>query len=66
MTYDPNLPFDADEGWAWPIQARKPHYFREGRALCRRWLWLGGPDTLDPDTGPGPDDCVGCRKVLDR
>lgn len=54
------------EGWLKPIQARKFHYFRDGRqALCGRWLLLANGN-LEPETGPGPDDCAACRRKLDK
>lgn len=43
---------------------RKAHYYRETFSLCRtRGFYTYH---LEPDTGPSPDDCKACRKVLDR
>lgn len=53
-----------EEGWAWPVAARKAHYFVNGRSLCDRWLFWGsnlgaaGEDSLD--------DCKVCTKRLTK
>ena len=51
------------EGWGWPLNARKAHYFLEGRSLCMRWMFFG---TLVPDPADktSPDDCKTCTKRL--
>ena len=49
------------EGWGHPTTARKWHYFRGGRALCGRWMFMG---VLEADsTSPGPDDCAACSRA---
>lgn len=49
------------EGWAFPGNARKAHYFREMMSLCGKWGFYNGP--LEPDNGKAsPDDCVACRR----
>jgi len=51
-----------DEGWWMPATATRWHYFRAGRALCRRWgtftrhQW----EPVNMDLPPGPDDCKPC------
>jgi hypothetical protein len=53
------------EGWGFPGSGRKAHYFKpDGRSLCGRWGFFGG--RTEPDDGPSPDDCVGCRRELDK
>lgn len=48
------------EGWGWPMLSRKCHYFRDGRALCGKWLYTG---EYTPDTkNATPDDCATCLK----
>jgi len=51
-------------GWAWPERSRKAHFFREGRSICRRWLYVGIL-TRNQNRGnaPGPDDCVVCWRA---
>lgn len=52
------------EGWAFPANSRKAHFFRNTMALCRRYGFYTGP--LQPDDGtPSPDDCVACRRAVD-
>lgn len=52
------------EGWGFPGNARKAHYFAgDNTALCGKWLFLG---ELEPDTGkPSRDDCVACRRQFE-
>lgn len=55
-------------GWAFPGNSRKAHYFgADGMALCGKWANLGMPaEAHEPDTGPSQDDCVACRRKLDK
>lgn len=57
-----------DSGWAWPLNARKAHFFVDGRSLCGRWLFFGkvhGGRGLQEANGS--DDCKGClTKVVAR
>lgn len=52
-----------NEGWGWPIQAKKAHYFVDGRSLCGNWMYtgrrLGGPHAKS-----SPDDCKACTREL--
>lgn len=59
------------EGWGFPRDSRKAHYFRDTMSLCRKFGFYRGP--LEPegvwDGGvpkPSPDDCAPCRKALNR
>ena len=52
------------EGWAMPGLAKKFHYFRKSRSLCGRWMF--SPLGLLPDDGKGLDDCVACRRQLEK
>lgn len=48
-------------GWAFPLNARKAHYFNAGRSLCGTWFFLGEPSQNQKTGGaPGPDDCKTC------
>lgn len=53
------------EGWGWPLNANKAHYFPKGdiRSLCGRWLFAG---ERDPDEFPSEDDCSSCRKAVTK
>lgn len=50
------------EGWGYPLNGRKFHYFRNGRSLCLGWFFVG---RLQPDdTGKGTkDDCARCARL---
>lgn len=52
---------DSPEGWGWPGRANKAHYFRDGRALCGRWMYFG---PLDGDRRHSTVDCVVCTRKL--
>lgn len=51
------------EGWGWPLNANKAHYYPKDdiRSLCGRWLFAG---ERDPDEFPSEDDCSSCRREL--
>ena len=53
------------EGWNWLFNAKKEHYFRNGRSLCGRWLCLGGKYSPEP-----PSDkeaiCTTCLKKREK
>ncbi len=54
-------------GWAQPINSKKFHYFREGRSLCGKWLYLSSALDDDTEKTDSPDDCREClkrRKVI--
>ena len=50
----------AKEGWNWLWNARKEHYFRNGRSLCGRWLCLGSD--LLPDEPVNSKLCRTCQR----
>jgi hypothetical protein len=53
------------EGWAMPGNARKWHYYVDGRSLCGKWVILGG--SLQADTGrTSSADCAGCRAKVEK
>ncbi len=52
------------DGWHWPVNAKKAHYFESGRSACGRWLFFGiqeDPSQV-PGEEPGRDDCRPCWK----
>lgn len=57
---------EGKEGWAWPSNARKAHYYgNDSRSLCGKWLLFPGMQG-QPEQGndDSPDNCAGCRKAL--
>lgn len=47
------------------LNARKFHYFRKGRSLCGKWLYLGrGPLEDKGDKVGHPNDCVSCHRKI--
>ena len=53
------------QGWGWPINSRKAHYFREGdsRSLCNKWLFFGTREDYLHDAS---DNCADCRRRRER
>jgi hypothetical protein len=53
------------EGWAWPGESRKAHYFEaDRRSLCGRWAFFGVEVYDDPE-GPAPNSrCADCDRRL--
>ena len=50
------------EGWGFPLNAKKSHYFINGVSLCRRWMY-GGPLERNDES---PDNCKECIKRLKK
>jgi len=44
------------------INAKKAHYFRQSRSLCKKWMYLGSD--LEADDFESSDDCKDCRKRI--
>lgn len=54
-----------NEGWGWPSDSRKAHYFAaDGRSLCGKWGRFGLP--LTAGDYESPDDCADCRRRLNK
>jgi len=56
---------ERSEGWGFLSNAKRAHYLRDGRSLCRKWLVLSAPEwvrTQERAAAPGPDDCKACWK----
>lgn len=51
-----------NEGWGYPENARKAHFFIKGRSLCRKWLYLGY--VVGRDEIGDPDNCKTCERML--
>lgn len=53
---------EPEQGWAWPEDSRKAHYFRAKRALCGKWAWWG---PLHDSGYHDSDTCKECKKRLE-
>jgi len=53
---------EVNEGWGFPGDSRKAHYFVDGMALCRKWGFYRGP--LEKGNDNSPDNCAACMKEL--
>lgn len=51
------------EGWGWPLNSMKAHWFDGARSLCGRWMFFG---ECEPDKFKSTDDCKECRRRLDK
>ncbi|EBR3877723.1 hypothetical protein T062_18840 [Salmonella enterica subsp. arizonae] len=53
-------------GWVRPVNASKHHFFTENEttSICGRWMHFG--HNREPDTFESPDDCVACRRKLNK
>lgn len=51
------------EGWGWPGNSKKAHYFREGEiaSLCGKWAYTGPRESGNDGS---PDNCAECKKRL--
>jgi hypothetical protein len=52
-----------DEGWGWPSNSRKAHYFIKNRSLCGKWLFFG---VLEQGKDGSPDNCTACKRALQK
>ena len=52
------------EGWGYPLNTRKAHYFVDGISLCKRWMYLG--TDLEQDNNYTPDKCKDCIRILEE
>ena len=52
------------EGWGFPGNSRKAHYFVDSMSLCRRWGFYLGP--LEQGNDDSPDNCPACMKALTK
>lgn len=59
-TVDPKV-----EGWTWTHGGKKWHYYRQGRALCRRQMLLIHPsEGYELGVDDSPDNCAECARRL--
>jgi len=52
------------EGWGFPGNARKAHYFDGIVSLCHRWMYSGSLEYLEQAVIESPIDCKECRRLL--
>jgi len=50
------------EGWGFPNNSRKAHYFVDSMSLCRRYGFYYGD--LELGNNNSPDNCSVCAKLL--
>lgn len=51
-----------NDGWGFPTNSCRAHYFVRGRSLCGRWIYFGKPVL---NQGPASDDdCKACSRKL--
>jgi hypothetical protein len=53
------------QGWGWPGNSRKAHYFLDGEliSLCGKWMFAGvRHDTMHAS----PDNCIACRRRREK
>lgn len=51
------------EGWGFPSNSRKSHYFVDKRSLCGKWMFFG---ELEQGNDDSPDNCTSCKKALQK
>lgn len=51
------------EGWGFPLNSKKAHYFIEGRSLCGKWFFMG---ELEEGNDESSDNCTACKKALTK
>jgi hypothetical protein len=58
----------SNDGWGWPLNSRKAHYFVDSRSLCRNWMFFGSNRTQNQRMGeePGEDDCKACFRAAKK
>lgn len=51
------------EGWGFPGNSKKAHYFREGeiKSLCNKWIFTGERESGNDSS---VDNCAECKRKL--
>ena len=52
------------EGWSYPTNSRKAHYFVNMMSLCGKYGFYRG--FLEQGNDNSPDNCVQCKKKLHK
>lgn len=53
------------EGWYWPANLRKAHYFVNFKSLCGRYMCFNKTD-LEQGKDDSPDNCAECKRRLKK
>jgi len=48
------------QGWKFLSNAKKAHYFIDGKSLCRKWMTFGS--AFEDNNHTSPDNCPACQK----
>lgn len=53
------------EGWGFPLNSRKAHYFVEGEciSICGKMMYSGDREI---GNNASPDNCMECRRRLEK
>lgn len=53
------------EGWGWPGNSKKAHYFREGSisSICGKWAYTGERESGNDSS---LDNCADCKRRLEK
>lgn len=46
-------------GWGWPANSKKAHFFINSRSLCCKWLYSGHLEHGNDDSS---DNCAECKR----
>ena len=54
-----------NEGWGWPGNSKKAHYFEKNHnlSLCGKWLYMG---PREQGNDGSTDNCTSCRRALQK
>lgn len=61
-TVEPKV--EPKQGWGWPLNTKKSHYFVGGRSLCGKWgaMML----ELNDNKHKSPDNCAECKRKREK
>ena len=51
------------QGWGYPANSRKAHYFVKNRSLCGKMLYFGDLEDSNDDSS---DNCTSCKKAVKK
>lgn len=55
------------EGWTWLTNAKKWHYFKDGRSACLGYLVFKHPsEGYEVGNDASPDNCKACQRALEK
>ena len=55
----------SDQGWGWPLNSRKAHYFKaeSKTSICRKWMFFGERHDTNHESR---DNCRECMKRREK